>query len=231
MSVSSRRPGAKTPTDFAAAVQRLLPIVRMGGRASHADSIRAQREIGEIVLKFIPDKPKHGDGAYAGLGKAIGHGGEWVYRARCFALRYTAKEMETLLRVAPHISFAHVIQLLSVRDKELRVRFEAQLGAEHWTVDQLKHAIQKKFGLRRTNSGAKPKLPARPQDGLQEMLDVVIALRRRWGTWQVEAAKPNRSSKSRALIGLLEKLDHEAREFSQSVSSTAASKIGKQRLT
>ena len=81
MSVSSRRPGAKTPTDFAAAVQRLLPIVRMGGRASHADSIRAQREIGEIVLKFIPDKPKHGDGAYAGLGKAIGHGGEWVYRA------------------------------------------------------------------------------------------------------------------------------------------------------
>jgi hypothetical protein len=217
---AAKRKSTPTPEEFAVAVQDLLPTIRMGGRESHADSIRAQREIGEIVLKFLSDKPKHGDGAYAALGKAVGQGGEWVYRARCFAVRYSKKEMETLLRVAPHISFAHVIQLLSVREEEVREKFETQLGVEHWTVDQLKHAIQGKLGKRR--KGGRPvKLPVRPQDGLQEMLDDVITLNKRWRKWGKRRVLSNRATKSHAVLALLKKLDIEVEQFSQAVRSTA----------
>ena len=93
-------------------------------------------------------------------------------------------------------------------------------------MDQLKHAIQGQFGTRR--KGGRPvKLPVRPRDGLQEMLDVVIALRRRWSAWQAEAAKPKRSAKSRAVISLLEKLDHETRELSQAVHGILSSKANR----
>lgn len=230
MAADVKRSPNPTPAHFAAAVQQLLPIVRMGGRASHADSIRAQREIGEIVLKFIPDKPKHGDRAYAALGKAIGHGGEWVYRARCFAVRYSKKEMETLLRVAPHISFAHVIQLLSVRDEVQRARFEAELGRRRWTVNQLKHAIQDKLGNRR--KGGRPiKLPGRLQDGLQDMVDVVTGLNRRWNTWRIVAAKSNRSTRTRVVNDLVDELDKQTREFSQAIGSTFVLKPDKRRFS
>jgi hypothetical protein len=228
MRASKKRNGDPIPVQFKATVEHLLPIVRMGGRGSHADSIRAYREIGEIILDFVPGKPNHGDAAYAVLGESIGHGGEWVYRAKCFAQRYSKKEMEALLRTAPHISFAHTIQLLSVRDPKLRKRFQTELGKRRWTVNQLKHAIQDKLGTRR--KGGRPiKLPGRLQDGLQDMLNVVTGLNRRWIAWRFVAAKSSRSARSQVVNKLFDELDRQTREFSQAVRTAVRSNTNEQR--
>lgn len=218
----SRQHPDKLTKQFATKVRHLLPIARGGGKFnSFADAIRAVRMIGEIVLQAVPEsKSGQGGAVYQQLGQAVGHRGEWVYRTRCFVLRYSKQDMEALLRQVPHVTFSHLIQLLSVHDLVIRKNLELELAEKKWNVTQLKTAIQAKHKGPRRKGGPAVKLPADMAAGLRDILLTVEGLNRRWSVWrgELEVAKKYKQAKIKST---LESIAQISLQFATSVDKIA----------
>lgn len=181
---SSTDEAAKIAANFRRDVSNLLPKLKVGQTLSptHAEAIRVHRQVGEVVLRYVP-KDKGGEELFESLGKAVGHFGRWVRHLRTFVLKYSKDEMEKLFERAPAVTFSHVIQLLSVQDRELRDRLEKALGDNRWTVQKLRSEIIGKMGGPRRKGGRRIEFSENVADELKRMRQDVENLNRRWQKW------------------------------------------------
>ena len=188
--IASTHEVAKVAARFGREVRELLPRLKVGPGLSdsHAEAIRVHRRIGEIALKYVPEGTG-GDKLFEALATAVGHRGSWLRRLRTFALEYTKREAEQLIRRAPRITFSHVIHLLSVHDKEMRKQLEDTLGKHQWTPDELAGQIQEKLGGPRRSGGRPIQFPTEVVAGLKRLLQDVKAIDRRWQEWRGQLAE------------------------------------------
>jgi len=135
------------------------------------NALQSYRDMGDLVRTVTEDPDTFKAGAVELLAAAGGQSASMLYKARAFLDSYTAAEFRELCGMkGPHnlrLGWSHVIHLLSISDKKVRLKFQQQAVDQAWTADQLHAAIMAQYENRRPGSGRKFVKPKTVSQGIQ----------------------------------------------------------------
>ncbi len=137
-----------------------------------AEKLRAYHSLGRILQAQMPPR-SYGDKQMEQMAKAIGRKRRWLYLVWQFAKTYTQEDLENLCEYANHLTWAHVLCLLSL-DKEKRSRYQQRAAERNWKTQDLRRAIRREAqssGDPADRKGPRIHVPDDPVDALDRLVD------------------------------------------------------------
>jgi len=155
---------------------------------------------------------------------------------RRFARLYTEDEVGALLELRrPNglpLHWGHVGYLLQVQDANKRRQFEQRAAREGWSAQQLRVAIQGKFGGRGSGHGSRIKRPTNAEAGLLQLVEESEGMRGRCRvvmekvaeTGKVSARLSKQAESTAGELSQLEKVIRKARKELDEVAKRPATR-------
>lgn len=121
-------------------------------------SLDYYREYGQQVEQVANDQDTYKSGAITLLSTALEVSESTLYKAAAFFRNYTDPEFAALcqLRTSTNdaLTWSHVLHLLLVADKAVRLRLQTQAARQSWSSDELKEAVDEHLGTENQRPGS-----------------------------------------------------------------------------
>lgn len=110
--------------------------------------------LGGEAKKRSRKHPEHGDQVMTQLAREVDECFATVYNAKNFAELYSRRDLKSLLRqrirhAADNFGWSHVIELVKIKDREVRLKLQRAALKGRWTVKKLKKRVREELELLR----------------------------------------------------------------------------------
>ncbi len=143
--------------------------------------------IGQVLNKRVPERSTSGKDRISELAKRIKMSSPNLYHCREFAQKFSSQEWRHLQKLAPNLSFGHVVALLSVEKASDRKEYAKQIESDGLSVNALRDRIQAdleskdaKKKSRRGIGGRTVSISSTPQEAWNALLDDLRGFSSRW---------------------------------------------------